>query len=87
MGGVVETVKGAVGQDQGSQDRKARQEQELAKQQAAVDAQNASVEEAKKRQLDISNQNKIDALRRRKGGSSMISGDTISNDSPQVTLG
>lgn len=83
----METAKGVVGQDQGSQDRKSRQERELAKQQALVDEQNAKMEEAKKRQLSISNQNKVDALRRRRGGASMISGDTISNGAQQTTLG
>ena len=80
-------MAGAFGQDDGSKERRARQEQELAKQQALVDEQNAKMEEAKKRQLSISNQNKVDALRRRRGGASMISGDTISNDAQQTTLG
>lgn len=88
MAGAVNSVAGIVGQDDASKDRRAEVQRRIDAQQALVDEQNKKMEEAKKRQLSISNQNKVDALRRRRGSGSMISGsDTISNDAQQVTLG
>lgn len=88
MGGVTNAVAGLVGQDAGSRDKKDQANAQIAQAQAKAEADQAKLDAEKKRQLDIANQNKIDLLRRRKGSSSLLSGDGSStNSATQTTLG
>lgn len=84
-------IGGAFAANETSKQQKAAADQQA----AAINSANATaqqqadeLEAEKQRQLDISNLNKTEAYRRRRGGSSLLNGDyTISNSATNTKLG
>jgi hypothetical protein len=87
MAGVVNAGAGLIGKDAGSQDKIDQQNARIAEKEAQATADAKILADAKKREQDIADQNKVDILRRRRGASSLLSGDGISNNATQQTLG
>lgn len=89
MAGATNAVAGLIGQDAGSRDKRDQLNAQIAAAQAKAQADNNILDAQKKRERNIADQNKVNALRRRRKSSSLLSGDnTVSgNGATQTTLG